>query len=173
MARVADDLNQIGFLLGRAYYSYIGLLERRLEEAGLSDYCKPGMGSVLFALYRRDDRTLTELAAELQIAKSTMTGMVARMKKTGLVTLRRDDDDQRSTRLKLTPRARSLESRCRGVATGLEAMFCSGLSPSQQRQLRASMAHLIQTTAHALGGVGSAGNVGRNPPRSRKKEVLT
>jgi DNA-binding MarR family transcriptional regulator len=165
MAQVADDLNQIGFLLGRAYYSYIGLLERRLEEAGLSEYCKPGMGSVLFALYRQDDRTLTELAAELQIAKSTMTGMVARMKKTGLVTLRRDDDDQRSTRLKLTPRARSLETSCRRLAGDVERFLCDGFSDSQQRQLRTGLARLIQTTAGELSAAGPATS------RPRKKEI--
>ncbi len=80
-----DDLDQIGFLLGRAYYSYVGLLQQWLESAGLAGHLKPGMGSLLFALFREDGRTITEIADELQLAKSMMTGMVARMRESGLI----------------------------------------------------------------------------------------
>jgi DNA-binding MarR family transcriptional regulator len=142
MPSTPEELNQIGFLLGRAYYSYIRLLEQALDETGLGEHCKPGMGSLLLALFREDDRTIGDIGRELGLARSTMTGMVARMRKAGLITEHRDAHDGRAVRIRLTPLARSLEERCHNLAQRIEALLCQGLDAQQQRRLR-----------HALGVV--------------------
>lgn len=141
----SNDLGQLGFLLGRAYYSYIGMLERWLEEAGLLDYVKPGMGSLLFALFREDGRTIGELADELQLARSTMTGMVERMKRSGLIEVSRDAEDGRAMRVALTPLARRIEPKCRKLADRVEAMLCQGLSPAEEEQVRSALSAMIKT----------------------------
>lgn len=150
MANEAAGLNQIGFLLGRAYYSYIGLLERWLDEEGLSEHLKPGMGSLLFALFREDNRSFSEIADELQLAKSTMTGMVSRMRKAGLVTVETDATDSRVLRLRLTPLASSLKSRSRQFARKVERFLCRELSQSAQQNLRDSLSNITKTIANEL-----------------------
>ena len=150
MADVVDDLDQIGFLLGRAYYSYVGLLQQWLESAGLSGHLKPGMGSLLFALFREDGRTITEIADELQLAKSTMTGMVARMRAAGLITTEADANDGRVQRLQLTSLARSLKPRCRKMAREMESLLGGQLSPAVQQQFRAALVTVTRTIADEL-----------------------
>lgn len=149
----ALNLDQIGFLLGRAYYSYIGLLQRRLDQESLSQHLKPGMGSLLFALFREDNRSLTVLAAELQIAKSTMTGLVARMRKTGLLTVASDPRDGRSSLLTLTPLARSLQPRCLRLADELEEFLGQKLAPAERRQLRRALALVTEAITQRLSGI--------------------
>lgn len=167
MPRPADDLDQIGFLLGRAYYSYIGLLERWLDEAGLSEHCKPGMGSLLFALFREEDRTITEVARELQLAKSTMTTMVARMKRAGLITVRPDPADARASRLRLTPLARSLEKRCRGVAGRMERFLCHNMSEPEQEHFRTVLTRVTRALAESL----QANGAGKHSSKSRRSSL--
>ena len=145
MPSTPDELNQVGFLLGRAYYSYIGLLEQMLADACLGECCKPGMGSLLFALFREDDRTISEVARELQVARSTMTGMVARMKKARLISVVKCRQDSRAVRLRLTPLARSLEPRCQELAARVERILSGDLSATESRDLRRSLTTVIGT----------------------------
>ncbi len=144
------DLSEIGFLLGRAYYSYIGLLQRWLDQEGLSEHLKPGMGSLLFALFRKDNRSFSEIADELQLAKSTMTGMVSRMRKAGLVTVTADATDSRVLRLRLTPLAISLKPQSRNLARKVERLLSRKLSQTAQQSLRNSLFKITQTIADEL-----------------------
>ena len=41
-------MDEVPFYLSRAFYAYVGLLERLLESAGLAQHLRPGMGPVLF-----------------------------------------------------------------------------------------------------------------------------
>ena len=138
------DLGQFGFLLGRAFYTYIVFLEGWIEAEGLARWCKPGMGSFLSALLRQDDRTLTEIARELGVAKSTMTGVVARMRKSGLITTATCRDDSRAVRIKLTPLARSLEPKFRRIALGVESLLTQGISLADQQRFRQFFQQMIQ-----------------------------
>ncbi len=149
MANV-DDLNQIGFLLGRAYYSYVGLLQQRLETMGLAEHVKPGMGSLLFALFREDNRNITEIAKELQLAKSTMTGMVASVRAAGLVTTETDPNDGRAQRLRLTPLAKSLKPKVRNLAVKLERLLGKELTSEAREQFRVSLLIVTRTIADEL-----------------------
>jgi DNA-binding MarR family transcriptional regulator len=145
-----SELDQIGFLLGRAYYSYIGLLQRKLDEHSLSGYLKPGMGSILFCLFRNDDRKASELAEELQIAKSTMTGLIAEMKRNELLTAIPDPNDLRSMRLRLTPIARSLEPKCHELATELEGLLARYLNEIELVAFRSNLKRIILSITECL-----------------------
>jgi DNA-binding MarR family transcriptional regulator len=150
---VNDEISQIGVLLGRAYYSYIGFLQRLLDDTGLGKHIKPGMGSLLFALFREDDRTISEIARELQLARSTMTGIVARMKKARLITVVKCDQDSRAVRLRLTPLARSLEPRCHELAARVEQMLSRDLDEAEADELRRSLGAVVRTiNAHLAKG---------------------
>jgi DNA-binding MarR family transcriptional regulator len=74
-----DPLDQIAFYIGRAYYAYVGWLEMLLAKSGLQRHLRPGMGQILCALYRDDDLSIKEIAAQTQLSQSTLTGMLQRM----------------------------------------------------------------------------------------------
>lgn len=174
-AAVSDiELDQFGFLLGRAYYSYIGLLQNWLDETGLSEHLKPGMGSLLFALFREDGRRLVDVATELRVAKSTMTGMVARMRDAGLIRLEDDEADGRSCRLWLTKEARNLEPTCRRLAIEMETLLGSRLTAAERRTFRKALTLVTATISEQLESAGGE-SASREPasPRSRRKRSHT
>jgi DNA-binding MarR family transcriptional regulator len=63
---------------------------------------------LLLALYERDDVAAGELAARIHVDKSTLTGILIRLEKRGLITRENDEDDGRSVRVSLTEKGRKL-----------------------------------------------------------------
>jgi DNA-binding MarR family transcriptional regulator len=123
----ADPLDQLIWFIGRAYYAYIGLLERLLAETGLDEHLRPGMGPILFALFEQDDRSIKEIAARVQLSYPTLTGVLVRMEQQGLVERQRDAADGRVVRVHLTPLGRSLEPRCQQVVSVLADVLQEGM----------------------------------------------
>lgn len=157
--------------LGRAYYAYVGLAERVLIEEGLGELVRPGMGLVLIALYERDDRTIKEISVRSQLANSTLTGLLTRMEKVGLVTRARDPGDGRLARISLTSLGRELESKCRATVQRVTMIARGGLGEKNAAEASAMLRALASAFRHEeqrLAGRQSAPRAGRNarPPRS-------
>ncbi|EMI42098.1 MarR family winged helix-turn-helix transcriptional regulator [Rhodopirellula sp. SWK7] len=147
--------NQISLFLGRAYYSYLGMLARHLKLRQLDDKLQPGIGNLLFALFRQDDQTASEIATRLGLARSTMTGLVKRVRKLGLVTTRPDPSDGRAIRMSLTPEARALMPDCFSLAEHMESVICRDFSTSE-REVIASL--LMRATENINRELASLGN---------------
>lgn len=122
-----DELDEVIWDLGRAYFAYVGLLERVLVEHQLDHVLRPGMGLVLFTLFEQDSRTIKELAERSQLACSTLTGVLQRMEKASLVVRTRDKEDKRLVRVTLTPQARKLQSKCRQIAGRMSELSHQGI----------------------------------------------
>lgn len=138
-------LVQIGFLLGRAYYAYLGLLERELKESGLDEVCPPGIGSLLFELYEHDETSIGVLGKRLSLSKSTMTGLVRKAQSCGLVTTERDPQDGRATLVKLTTLAKSIQPKCNQLADRIDDLVGGKLTERQRNDLRRSLTHVIRS----------------------------
>lgn len=78
---------------------------------GLGVY--PGQPPLLFLLYRKNGQSQKELASKMGIKPSTLTVMIKRMEKSGLVSRKQDDSDQRVSRIFITEEGIEL---CKKVA---------------------------------------------------------
>jgi DNA-binding MarR family transcriptional regulator len=120
-------LDDLPFHLPRVFYAFLGLVERRLKATGLDKHLRPGMPTILFALYEEDDCILKELKQRVMLAHNTLSTLLRRMEEAGLVTCRPCAEDGRATRVRLTKLGRSLdEPLCRfhfGVTATLEESF--------------------------------------------------
>lgn len=105
-ARVSRD--DLGFLLAKATQRWNELLAERFAAHGFSDV-RPSYGSVLLPLYEEDGVRMGELAARARLSKQTMTQMIVRLERDGLVERRADPGDGRATLIYLTERARRFE----------------------------------------------------------------
>lgn len=104
------SLSDLPFLLARAHHGFRALADRTLQEAGLGDKMRPGMGSILFALFGRDGCLIKELVETLRIPNGTLTGILNAMEKADLVERRPSPADGRAFEIHLTPLGRSLEA---------------------------------------------------------------
>jgi DNA-binding MarR family transcriptional regulator len=150
-----DPLDRLIWYLGRAYYTYVGLLERVLVEVGLDRHVRPGMGHVLFTLFEQDDCSIKEIAARSQLACSTLTGLLTRMESGGLIERRRDDTDGRLVRVRLTNLGRSLEPRCRQVVERLDGVFLDGMGEPAMHQAKQLLQQMIVTMRREEKAVGA------------------
>jgi DNA-binding MarR family transcriptional regulator len=94
----------------------------------------PGQPPLLFALTRKDGQSQKELAEQLHIQPATITVMLNRMVKTGLVERRTDDKDQRVSRVFLTEKGKLAQSEVREIFKAMDAQ-CFGNFPDEDKQL--------------------------------------
>jgi len=87
----------------------IRLFQRRSETVARSAGLTPQRYLLLLMVKGAPDgserSTVTELAERLQLAQSTVTELVARAERVGLIARETDDEDARVSHLKLTPEA--------------------------------------------------------------------
>ncbi|HZK80082.1 MAG TPA: MarR family winged helix-turn-helix transcriptional regulator [Humisphaera sp.] len=146
---MSDPLDQLIWYLGRAYYTYVGVLEKMLDQAGLKKHVQPGMGHILFALFSQDDLTIKEIARRSKLANSTLTGLLNRMETGKLIERRRDSADGRLVRVRLTSLGRSLEPGCRQVVATLDGIFQKHLGEKNVRQSKRLLREIIDAMQDA------------------------
>jgi len=136
-------LRESFFVLNRAFYSFVLMLELLLEEFGLSKIIRPGMGHVLFALWQHDNVTMTNLAARTGLAASTLTRLTGEMEKVKLVSRTRCADDGRAVRIELTPLGRSLETMAGQVVSRLREVVEDGMSKAEVKGVKEGLTAMI------------------------------
>ena len=80
----------------------------------------------LIALWTKDDQTVGQLGTQLRLESNTLTPLLKRLETAGLVSRKRDAQDERLVRIRLTEAGRAMEGRaghipeCIMSATGVE-----------------------------------------------------
>ncbi len=113
--------NQICFAVYSAAHAFAQAYKSHLDPMGLTypQYL------VMLLLWEQDGRSVNELGQPLHLDSGTLTPLLKRMEKAGLVTRQRDTKDERIMRIHLTDHGRSLRERARAIPS---AMLCaSGL----------------------------------------------
>jgi len=129
--RTNDDL---GFLLAKASQRFNERLLARFAEAGFAEV-RASYGSVLMPLFQQDDLRVGELAARAALSKQSMTAIVAACEADGLVERRRDPDDGRAFRVRLTRRGRRFQRVAETVLAELDAEIRELLGPRRRDAL--------------------------------------
>ncbi|WNC12442.1 MarR family transcriptional regulator [Brevibacillus brevis] len=97
-----DYANALTHLMG-----HVMKLHRQNVDMLIQKYdVHPGQPPLLMRLTRTDGMVQKELARRMNVKPATLTVMINRMEKSGLVTRRPDPHDQRSSRVYLTDKGR-------------------------------------------------------------------
>ena len=114
--------NQLCFAVYSAAHAFAQAYRPWLEPMGLTypQYL------VMLLLWERDGRSVNALGQPLQLDSGTLTPLLKRMEKAGFVTRRRDDKDERITRIHLTEQGTALRQQAQKIP---EAMLCASGMP--------------------------------------------
>jgi len=134
-----DDL---GFLLAKAMQRWNELLADFFARAGYADV-RPSYGSVLLPLFEEDGLQMGELARRSRLSKQTMTTLVRRVERDGLVSRRVDPRDARATLIFLTERARLFEPVAADVLRQMDRVVRSRLTPVEVANLKEALRELM------------------------------
>ncbi|MBR6183210.1 MAG: MarR family transcriptional regulator [Bacteroidales bacterium] len=120
-------------LVTQAYHPF-------LEELGITypQYL------VLLVLWEQDAQPVNDLARRLHLETNTVTPLLQRMEKEGLVTRKRGKEDGRQVIVSLTARSREMEDRAAAIPAAVGSrVACSRLTPASVPELFATLDELI------------------------------
>jgi DNA-binding MarR family transcriptional regulator len=118
------------------------LLSERFVAAGFADI-RPSYGSVLLPLYEEDGLRIGELARRARLSKQTMTEMIRRLERDGLIERRPDPTDARASLIFLTARSRRFQPVAARTLRDLDRLVRNRLSADRVKELKSSLHHLI------------------------------
>jgi len=104
---VIDPVNCPYYLISRVTLMVTSALKKGLAEAGVGEV-RPAYLGALFALWQQNGLKVVELGRRSGLETSTMTGLIDRMERDGLVERRDDENDRRVQRIHLTDKGREV-----------------------------------------------------------------
>ena len=114
----------ICFSLGKVSRQMTRVYRERLAKYGLS---QPQF-FLLIALYEEDDILITRLAEKVALDKSTLTGILDRLERDGLITRQATPNDRRALYIRLTERSRLLRDDLTNIYNDTNQQFLSRLT---------------------------------------------
>jgi DNA-binding MarR family transcriptional regulator len=96
-------------LLSKAGQRWNEVLTERFAANGFAEV-RPAYGSILIPLFEEDGLRMSELARRARLSKQTLTTLVPRLERDGLIERRGDPGDGRAALIFLTARARAFAS---------------------------------------------------------------
>jgi MarR family transcriptional regulator, organic hydroperoxide resistance regulator len=96
---------------------------------------------VLSALWEQDDQTVGALVELLQLDYGTMTPLLKRLERRGLVRRTRSRDDERSVIVGLTAEGRGMRAHAKGIYQAISDTF--DFSPNRARTARKMLQSII------------------------------
>jgi DNA-binding MarR family transcriptional regulator len=121
---------------------------RVADEDGL----RLGQDHLLAALWERDGRTPGEIAAATNVTTPAVTKLAGRMAEAGLLTRRRDEQDNRLVRLWLTDAGRALREPVEAERRLLEERITENLTAAERELLVSALAKMLQAASELLDG---------------------
>ncbi|MEK0313536.1 MarR family winged helix-turn-helix transcriptional regulator [Cohnella sp. 56] len=121
--------------------------DKLIQPAGVY----PGQPPVLFRLADEDGLRQRDLAERVGLAPATLTVMLSRMEKSGLVERRPDERDQRVSRVYLTGKGREALTAVREAIRVVEERALDGFLPEERllmRRMLLQMRHNLIESDH-------------------------
>ena len=143
-----DEAESIDLLLAQVCHLHRSRAHQRLEALGLYR----GQPPVLFALWRQEGLTHTELAERLQNTPSTISKMLRRMERAGFVVRQPDPGDQRVSRVYLSEAGRAIQSEVQATLRALEGETFAGLTSEERDVLHRCLQRLRENLLHVMNG---------------------
>jgi DNA-binding MarR family transcriptional regulator len=122
--------------LAEAVIAFARALRGRHAELLASHGLHPGQDALLLMVLATPGLRQADLAARLGVEPPTVTRMVKRLERSGLLERRRDPDDARAVRIHPTPRSRMLEMMVRRSWSELDAELLATLGAADAERLR-------------------------------------
>ena len=122
-------LNRVGVRMGE-------LFVRRIASYGVS----LPMYRVLAALWETGDQRLGDLAAQTTVEVSTLSRLIGEMKRKGLVSRRRCEDNERTVAINLTAKGRALAEELMPIAQHFEEVAVRDFSADEVERIKTVLA---------------------------------
>lgn len=132
----------INFMLTSTQNAVFNYFKRRLQDFDTT----PSQYALLRCLWKQEVQTPSQLAHELHLDTSTITGMLGRLEKKDLIERTYNQEDRRSVHVRLREEGKVLWSRSTTSSTRPTRRSCGGISAEDAAKLRQQLL-LIEANA--------------------------
>lgn len=129
----------INYLLTSAQHKVFQEMKKELS----SDDITPIQHGVLKCLWEKDLHNPKEIARQLSIENSTISGILDRMEGKGLITRSIDPNDRRYIRVDLTEQGKNLENSADAAVDAVNARVLADFDEAEITQLKAYLRRLM------------------------------
>ena len=119
-----------GFYISQIKQIQARIFDQLLRKEGIDDF-SGAQGRILYVLWSEDNLPITELAKRTGLAKPTLTSMLDRLEKSGVLKRIPDPNDRRQIRIKLTDAAWALSSKYDLVSDQMVDIFYKGFTEDE------------------------------------------
>ena len=153
--------NSFPYLLNRVGVRMGELFSRRIASFGVT----LPMYRVMAALWENGDQRLSDLSGVTTTEISTLSRLIGEMKRKGLVTRRRLEDNGRTVAINLTQKGKSLVEELMPIAVHFEDVAVSNLSDAEISRLKVVFGEIYES----LGSIEPEIEAVRAPLKSKRK----
>ena len=132
-----------GFLITQIKQIQGRVFEKLLQKAGI-DAFNGAQGRILYVLWQEDRLPIRELATRTGLAKTTLTGMLDRLEKEGLILRCKSASDRRQIHIVLTQQARMHYDTYEAVSEEMNRIFYRGFSDSEITELEMQLKRILR-----------------------------
>ena len=133
------------YLISRSSLMVTGELRRGFASAGV-EQVKPAYLGVLLCLWREDGLKMIDLGQCAGLEPSTMTGLLDRMERDGLVHRADDPDDRRVIKVFLTDEGRNVRKPVLRVLEGTLNKVFTGITPEALDQMKNTLRSILDNS---------------------------
>ena len=130
------------YLISRATLVATSVLRQELASAGAGSI-RPAYLGVLLSLWDEDDLRSSALGRRAGLEPSSMTGLLDRMERDGLIRRDADPEDRRAQRIRLTPTGREIEPVVREVVDQMMTKVTGGLTDEELDVTKGALRKLL------------------------------
>ena len=131
------------YLISRTSLVVTSALKKGFAEEGV-EHVRPAYLSVLLSLYIEDGLKVVELARRAGLETSTMTGLLDRMERDGLVVRSPDPLDRRAYRINLTEEGRRVKKPVAKTTQKILDKVFAGISPEELDQTAGLLRRVLE-----------------------------
>ncbi len=118
------------YFVSRAYLASTSMLRKELGANGVGEV-KPAYLGVLMILWDQDGLQASKLGKKAGLEPSSMTGMIDRMERDGLIERQSDPNDRRALKIFLTEKGRAAQTPVTKVVDEALASMFEGISDQE------------------------------------------
>jgi DNA-binding MarR family transcriptional regulator len=137
-----------GFLISQIKQIQGRVFEKLLGQAGIASF-NGAQGRILYVLWQEDFVPIVELSKKTGLAKNTLTSMLDRMERLGLITRIFDKTDRRQIRISLTDKAKSLRGEYDTVSARMSEIFYKGFNDGEITGFEDTLNRIIKNLTEA------------------------
>lgn len=132
-----------GFLVSQIKQIQGRVFEKLLREANVNEF-NGAQGRILYVLWQEDSVPIVELSRKTGLAKTTLTSMLDRMEKAGLIKRNYDTVDRRQIRITLTEKSKELSDKFDEVSRKMSEIFYKGFDDPEIEQFEEYLSRIIK-----------------------------